>query len=149
MHTPHELVEFNRLRRRTQDQIADRITRFAGSMLFVYVHVFWFAAWIMVNEFTPKAFDPFPFGLLTMIVSLEAIFLSTFVMISQNRESQRAELRAELDFETNVRAEVWVEAIAAKLGIDPAEVHAAVDQRLGAADAEHPDIAVHSRPRPG
>jgi uncharacterized membrane protein len=147
MHTPHELVEFNRLRRRTQDQIADRITRFAGSMLFVYVHVAWFAAWIMINELTPNPFDPFPFGLLTMIVSLEAIFLSTFVMISQNREAQRAELRSELDFETNVRAEVWVEAIASKLGIDPGEIHAAVDQRLAAADSEHPDAAMHSRPR--
>jgi uncharacterized membrane protein len=147
MHTPHELVEFNRLRRRTQDQIADRITRFAGSMLFVYVHVAWFAAWIMINELTPNPFDPFPFGLLTMIVSLEAIFLSTFVMISQNREAQRAELRSELDFETNVRAEVWVEAIASKLGIDPAEIHAVVDQRLAAADSEHPDAAMHSRPR--
>jgi uncharacterized membrane protein len=147
MHATHELVEFNRLRRRTQDQLADRITRFAGSMLFVYVHVVWFAAWIMFNELAPNPFDPFPFGLLTMVVSLEAIFLSTFVMISQNREAQRAELRSELDFETNVRAEVWVEAIASKLGIDPAEVHAAVDQRLAAADAEHPDTPTHRRPR--
>jgi uncharacterized membrane protein len=64
---------------RLQDRIADRITSFAGSMPFVYVHIVWFALWIGLRV------EPFPFGLLTMIVSLEAIFLSTFVMISQNR----------------------------------------------------------------
>jgi uncharacterized membrane protein len=62
-----------------QNRIADTITRFAGSMAFVYVHIFWFALWIGFRV------EKFPFGLLTMIVSLEAIFLSTFVMISQNR----------------------------------------------------------------
>ncbi len=62
-----------------QNRIADAITRFAGSMVFVYVHILWFAAWIGFRV------EKFPFGLLTMIVSLEAIFLSTFVMISQNR----------------------------------------------------------------
>jgi uncharacterized membrane protein len=144
MHTPHELVEFNRRRRHTQDRVADRITQFSGSMLFVYVHVVWFAAWIVINELVPRPFDPFPFGLLTLVVSLEAIFLSTFVLISQNRESMRADLRSELDFETNVRAEVWVEAIAAKLGIDPTEVRSEIKQRLAAADAEHPDTATHT-----
>jgi uncharacterized membrane protein len=62
-----------------QNRIADAITRFAGSMVFVYVHIAWFALWIGFRV------EKFPFGLLTMIVSLEAIFLSTFVMISQNR----------------------------------------------------------------
>ena len=62
-----------------QNRIADSITRFAGSMVFVYVHILWFALWIGFRV------EKFPFGLLTMIVSLEAIFLSTFVMISQNR----------------------------------------------------------------
>ena len=62
-----------------QNRIADAITRFAGSMVFVYVHIVWFALWIGFRV------EKFPFGLLTMIVSLEAIFLSTFVMISQNR----------------------------------------------------------------
>ena len=62
-----------------QNRIADTITRFAGSMVFVYVHILWFALWIGFRV------EKFPFGLLTMIVSLEAIFLSTFVMISQNR----------------------------------------------------------------
>jgi uncharacterized membrane protein len=62
-----------------QNRIADAITRFAGSMVFVYLHVIWFGCWIGFGV------EKYPFGLLTMIVSLEAIFLSTFVMISQNR----------------------------------------------------------------
>src|SRR6187200_3193009 len=65
--------------RDAQNRIADTITRFAGSMTFVYVHIIWFAVWIGLRV------DHYPFGLLTMIVSLEAIFLSTFVLISQNR----------------------------------------------------------------
>ena len=76
-----------RRRRRLQDRIADRITAFAGSMAFVYLHVAWFAVWIVMNV-TGWRFDPFPFGLLTLIVSLEAIFLSTFVMIGQNRQAE-------------------------------------------------------------
>jgi uncharacterized membrane protein len=64
---------------KTQSRIADAITSFAGSMAFVYIHIVWFGAWIGFGV------EKYPFGLLTMIVSLEAIFLSTFVMISQNR----------------------------------------------------------------
>jgi uncharacterized membrane protein len=79
------------MRRRTQlgDRISDGITDFAGSLTFVNLHVVWFTLWIVANV-TYWRFDPFPFGLLTLIVSLEAIFLSTFVMISQNRESARS-----------------------------------------------------------
>ena len=62
-----------------QNRIADRITIFAGSMAFVYIHIVWFGSWIALGV------EHYPYGLLTMIVSLEAIFLSTFVMISQNR----------------------------------------------------------------
>jgi uncharacterized membrane protein len=75
--------------RNAQDRIADAITRFAGSMPFVYLHVIWFALWIGFRV------ESYPFGLLTMIVSLEAIFLSTFVMISQNRADAKRELLAE------------------------------------------------------
>jgi uncharacterized membrane protein len=69
-----------------QNRIADRITVFAGSMVFVYVHVVWFGLWIGLGV------ERYPFGLLTMIVSLEAIFLSTFVMISQNRADEKREV---------------------------------------------------------
>lgn len=65
-----------------QNRIADAITSFAGSMVFAYIHIVWFAVWIGMG------IEKYPFGLLTMIVSLEAIFLSTFVMISQNRQDQ-------------------------------------------------------------
>jgi uncharacterized membrane protein len=91
-------------------RIADAITDFTGSMLFVYVHVVWFAIWILLNVgliHIPhiSEFDPFPFSLLTMVVSLEAIFLSTFVLISQNRLACASEKRAELDLQVNLLAE--------------------------------------------
>lgn len=71
-----------------RERIADRITEFAGSMPFVYLHVLWFTLWIALRV------EAFPYGLLTMIVSLEAIFLSTFVLISQNRADQKREVLA-------------------------------------------------------
>lgn len=88
---PHPvLAKHLELRRGSlQNRIADAITRFAGSMPFVYVHVVWFGLWIGFGV------ERYPFGLLTMIVSLEAIFLSTFVMISQNRADERRQLLAD------------------------------------------------------
>jgi uncharacterized membrane protein len=76
-----------------QNRIADKITTFAGSMSFVYLHVVWFVVWILFG--TLIGFDSYPFGLLTMIVSLEAIFLSTFVMISQNRADAKRQVIAD------------------------------------------------------
>ncbi|MGI5515983.1 DUF1003 domain-containing protein [Streptomyces sp. CA-106131] len=119
--------------RGTQDRIADAITAFAGTMRFVYIHAAWFAAWIAVNEglFGRSAvFDPYPYGLLTMIVSLEAIFLSTFVMVSQNRQASREKVRADLDFETNIRSEVWSAHIGHALGVDPKQVDQEVQTLL-------------------
>jgi uncharacterized membrane protein len=78
----------------TQNRIADRITLLAGSMIFIYVHVVWFTVWIA------SGIEAFPFGLLTMIVSLEAIFLSTFVMISQNRADVKRQVLADHQWET-------------------------------------------------
>jgi uncharacterized membrane protein len=72
--------------RNLQDRIADTITHFAGSMPFVYLHIIWFTLWIALRV------EKFPFGFLTMLVSLEAIFLSTFVMISQNRADEKRRL---------------------------------------------------------
>jgi uncharacterized membrane protein len=111
-----------------EDRLADAITRLAGNIRFVYLHAVWFGAWIAVNLglFGPQyIFDPFPFGLLTMTVSLEAIFLSTFVLISQNRASQKAEIRAQLDYETDLQSEKEItilmqtlSRIAVKQGVD-------------------------------
>jgi uncharacterized membrane protein len=82
-----------------QARVADAITSFAGSMTFVYAHITWFALWIVIGGFLIR-FDKFPFGLLTMIVSLEAIFLSTFVMISQNRADARRQVLADAQWKT-------------------------------------------------
>jgi uncharacterized membrane protein len=123
--------------RRKQDEVADHVTNFAGSLKFVYLHSVWFFIWVVLNVGVLGAalkFDPFPFGLLTMIVSLEAIFLSTFVMVSQNRQAARSEVRAQLDFETNLRAEIWAIHIGAQLGIDHEHVEDIVRQALEASD---------------
>jgi uncharacterized membrane protein len=77
-----------------QNRVADRITNFAGSMTFVYLHIVWFAAWIGFGV------ERYPYGLLTMIVSLEAIFLSTFVMISQNRADAKRQVIADQQWKT-------------------------------------------------
>ena len=131
----HEFLVLAKQRQRREDRVADSITAFSGSMLFVYVHIVWFTAWIVLNV-TIARFDPFPFGLLTLIVSLEAIFLSTFVLLSQNREASRSDLRSEIDFETNVLSEVWLEALADHLGIDVGKVYAIAQDRIEKAKAE-------------
>ena len=77
-----------------QNRIADQITAFAGSMWFVYIHILWFGSWIIFGV------EGYPYGLLTMIVSLEAIFLSTFVMISQNRADAKRQVVADLQWRT-------------------------------------------------
>jgi uncharacterized membrane protein len=78
-----------------QHRLADGITTFAGSMSFAYLHAIWFVLWLKFEPFK----DAFPYGLLTMIVSLEAIFLSTFVMISQNRADEKRQLLADHQWE--------------------------------------------------
>jgi uncharacterized membrane protein len=89
------LVEHARERAESvQNRIADRITTFAGSMAFVYIHIAWFGCWIGFGV------ESYPYGLLTMIVSLEAIFLSTFVMISQNRADSKRQVVADLQWRT-------------------------------------------------
>jgi uncharacterized membrane protein len=89
------LVEHARERAESaQSRVADRITAFAGSMLFVYIHLLWFGLWIGLGA------ESYPYGLLTMIVSLEAIFLSTFVMISQNRADAKRQVVADLQWRT-------------------------------------------------
>src|SRR3989442_9870334 len=127
---------------RAQDRAADRITSFAGSLNFVYLHSVWFGIWILINIGILGAslkFDKFPFGLLTMIVSLEAIFLSTFVMVSQNRQAARADIRSELDFETNLRSEIWSVHIGQALGVDPSHVEEVVRKAIAGSKAQLAD----------
>jgi uncharacterized membrane protein len=142
----HERIVFTKARRHVQDRAADRITAFAGSMPFVYLHVAWFAVWIVVNTGSRWTFDPYPYGLLTLVVSLEAIFLSTFVMLSQNREALRADIRSEIDFETNVMSEVWLEAVADRLGIDIAQVHTIAGERMAAAKVRQDRAVTDAKP---
>ena len=94
--------------RSVQDRLADAITDFSGRMVFAYVHIVWFGVWILLNTgwVGVRAFDPFPYGLLTMVVSLEAIFLSLFILMSQNRASRMADQRAQLDLQINLLSEL-------------------------------------------
>jgi CRP/FNR family cyclic AMP-dependent transcriptional regulator len=98
------------------ERIADWIAWFSGSMPFLLINLVWFVTWISLNTFIlpvdpvtqERGFDPFPFGLLTMIVSLEAIFLSCFVLISQNRQAEKDRVRSDIEYEVNIKAELEV-----------------------------------------
>lgn len=91
-------------------RVADWIAWFSGSMYFLILNAIWFIVWIVINTLPTgvEQFDPFPFGLLTMIVSLEAIFLSCFVLISQNRQSEKDHLRSDIEYEVNIKAELEI-----------------------------------------
>jgi uncharacterized membrane protein len=121
-----ELEEAARRERTIGDRLADAVARFCGSMTFMWTHVIWFGGWIIVNALPAwPHFDPFPFTFLTLVVSLEAIFLSTFIMISQNQETRLTEKRNHLDLQINLLTEqentrmlVMLTAIAKKVGVD-------------------------------
>ena len=90
----------------TWQRVADVIASVSASRAFVLLHMAWFAGWMIFNVVKGKdAPDPYPFGLLTMIVSLEAIFLSIFVLISQNRAGEKDRIRADLDYQVNLKAQ--------------------------------------------
>jgi CRP/FNR family cyclic AMP-dependent transcriptional regulator len=94
----------------TLQRVADWIAWFSGSMPFLLINLIWFVTWIAINTLPLgiRAFDPYPFGLLTMIVSLEAIFLSCFVLISQNRQAEKDHVRSDVEYEVNIKAELEV-----------------------------------------
>ena len=121
--------------RSLQGRIADAITSFSGRMIFAYVHIVWFAIWILLNtgRFGVHAFDPFPYGLLTMIVSLEAIFLATFVLISQNRLGEETERRADLDLHIGLLTEHELTRVLQMLD--------AIQDKLGIVDHENSELA--------
>lgn len=140
MNANHEIKKFKTL----EDHAADKITSFAGTMTFVYIHSAWFGIWVIINLGLLGAglkFDVFPFGLLTLIVSLEAIFLSTFVMISQNRQAGDAERRSELDYQTDVKAEKEIDVIMQTLQRIAAKEDVKIDDLL--------DKLVEARKLPG
>lgn len=86
-------------------RLAHKVAAFTGSISFIVFHICLFGGWILFNSFSEKAFDPFPFVMLTTTVSLEAIFLTAFVMLSQNELSRRTELKHDLDLQVNLLAE--------------------------------------------
>jgi len=115
------------------ERASEFISNMAANKYFVLGHVFWFGGWIAVNLMAVTgmlpylmAFDPYPFGLLTLVVSLEAIFLSIFVMVSQNRQSQKDRVRTDLDYQVNVKAHLEIMALGEKI------------DRLAASLAERP-----------
>ncbi|MGI9070843.1 MAG: DUF1003 domain-containing protein [Bryobacteraceae bacterium] len=122
--------------RTTADHISDVIANFVGSIAFVAIHVIWFGVWVIINTGVIGSswkFDPYPFALLCMLVSLEGVLLSTFVLIKQNRMSQRADYRNHLDLQVNLLAEKEVtkilqlqQLICRHLGITEAEQDAEV-----------------------
>jgi uncharacterized membrane protein len=121
--------------RSLQDRMADAVTSLSGRMVFVYVHILWFGVWILLNtgRVGVHSFDPFPYGLLTMIVSLEAIFLSTFVLISQNRLSEEAERRADLDLHIGLLTEHELTRVLQMLD--------AIQDKMGIVDHEESELA--------
>ncbi|MEH2254491.1 DUF1003 domain-containing protein [Nostoc sp.] len=122
-------------KRNLQDRIADAITSFSGHIVFVYVHIIWFGGWIIVNtgKLGVHPFDPFPYGLLTMIVSLEAIFLSTFVLISQNQLSEESEYRTNLNLQIGLLTEHEVTRVLQMLD--------AIQDQMGIENDEDSDLA--------
>jgi len=147
------IEEQERARRTTGEKIAEVIASFCGSMTFVYVHVIWFGGWIILNSVLPYFhFDPFPYTFLTLVVSLEAIFLSTFILISQNHETKLTERRNHLDLQINMLAEQEntkmleiLQLVAAKVGVsdedptiaallEPTDPRRLVDQIKSATD---------------
>lgn len=107
--TIHQIERAAQTERNIETRVADAIAGFCGSIAFVWVHVAWFGSWLLVNStnlFDKRwRFDPAPFPMLTLVVSLEAIFLSTFILISQNRQQAISEQRNNLDLQVNLLAE--------------------------------------------
>ena len=129
--------------RNIQGRVADYVTAYAGSMAFVHVHVAWFAIWVLLNtgRFGVHPFDPFPYGLLTMVVSLEAIFLSALVLITQNRLSEESEHRADLHLHVGLLAEHELTRVLQMLG--------AIQDKLGIEDhaaSELADLEMETKP---
>ena len=133
--TVSRLEQATREQRSRADRVAEIIAAFCGSMTFVWVHGVWFGGWIVFNLLPGfKHVDPFPFTFLTLVVSLEAIFLSTFILISQNHDSRVSEKRNHLDLQINLLSEQentqmlrLLQQIAAKVGADVAhDSHARV-----------------------
>ena len=106
-----QLERSERLRRTSLERAIDRLASWAGRPTFPLLHVVWFAAWITFNAWSARPFDPYPFTFLTLVVSLEAILLSSFVLAAQDRMTREADRRAKLDLQIDMLAEQELTAI--------------------------------------
>jgi uncharacterized membrane protein len=116
------------------DRIAERVTAIAGSSWFLYANVAWFTIWILMNEgwYGMRKFDPYPFGLLTLALSIEAIVLSIFVLVSQNRMQSESDRRSELDVQINLLTEYEITQVL--------KLTTAIARKLEVAEASDPDL---------
>jgi len=127
-------------------RVADWISDFSGSLPFLFIHLGLFFVWIVLNvaplvHTEIGGFDPFPFGLLTMAVSLEAIFLSVFVLLSQNRQAERERVRNDIEFDINLKAELQIHQMHEKvdqLHEDLLDRLARLDRKFGVSQAPKP-----------
>jgi uncharacterized membrane protein len=130
-----DLERRTRAKRSTLDRVTDAVSALASSPAFIAVHVVWFAVWIGVNSIGRATFDRYPFNLLTLVVSLEAIVLTGFVLMAQSRMTREADKRAHLDLQINLLAEQELTAIltlqcrlAERAGIDVSDVDPRLEQ---------------------
>jgi uncharacterized membrane protein len=116
--------------RSTVMKVADWIAAFSGSLPFLFMHIAAFALWILLNVgfFKFGNFDPFPFGFLTLVVSLEAIILSVFVLLSQNRQAARDKVHGDIEYDVNLKAEMQISAMHEKFDMLYAEVQKRLDR---------------------
>lgn len=105
------LEQAERLARTPLQRVADRFGRWAGHVSFPILHVIWFGGWLTFNTLSPSAFDPYPFTILTLLVSLEAILMTSFVLAAQDRMTKEADRRAKLDLQVDMLAEQELTAI--------------------------------------
>jgi uncharacterized membrane protein len=150
--TIEDILKLESFDRTAAEQIADGVAAFTGSIFFIWLHIIWFASWLILNipwwGFAP--FDPFPFTFLTMVVSLEAIFLSAFILMAENRQGRLADRRARVDLQVNMIAEreitkllEMVADIHSHLGIQKPR-DAELDKMQSPTDIEHLTLAAQA-----
>lgn len=138
-------LEREALHDRTQlDRFTDRVTAAAGSPAFIIAHAVWFGGWIVYNATRDHAFDPYPFGLLMLVVSLEAIFLSAAVLMTQNRMQRQADKRAHLDLQVNLLAEQELTTMLKMLAGICRRLEVAVESRDANVDQLVKDTDIHT-----
>jgi len=126
------------------DRLTDAVTAAAGSPLFIIAHAIWFATWIAVNVMGAHPFDPYPFGLLMLAVSLEAIFLSAAVLMTQNRMQRQADKRAHLDLQVNLLAEQELTTMLKMLAGISQRLGVTIEERDGSVDQLARDTDIHT-----